>query len=390
MNLKPIFLSLFFAMLAFLQIGISQISSVKYQLKFDESTGFYDVYLIAQKGNAKTIRDRVQFNSQISLVVPTSTKVAVAQSIMPIQNNFSMQGGKPMPWLVSSELVAPSVAPKNDFVAITPSMNPTSFFNEVKEGEAVKLFSLKVTPLPVCKSDIRLFENELDPSSDVFGMGGGDFNNGYTIGGIEQKYNGNIQTFYSESPQGNIGNVAPVKIKGTIKLNAGSWSNASSFIWKGPKGYTSTEKNPSIKYASKSNEGIYSLVVTGKNGCTSLATVNVSVIDAESLEAKSLDESNAITASVQTEGRSLSTSDIYPNPASDNFTVIVNAKNGANINVDILDNEGKLVRKSVVTAYSNGQKFEAKVGLNNLQAGVYVISVSIDAEVINHKLIVVK
>jgi PKD-like domain len=54
-------------------------------------------------------------------------------------------------------------------------------------------------------------------------------------------------------------------------------SNAISFAWTGPNGFTSNIQNPSIASASQANAGVYTLTVTSASGCTATTTVPVIV-----------------------------------------------------------------------------------------------------------------
>ncbi|MCX6273010.1 MAG: FG-GAP-like repeat-containing protein [Bacteroidetes bacterium] len=58
----------------------------------------------------------------------------------------------------------------------------------------------------------------------------------------------------------------------TLSLTA---SGGASYSWTGPNGYTSTAQNPNRVNSTPSMSGIYTVLVTNENGCTSSATVNV-------------------------------------------------------------------------------------------------------------------
>ncbi len=61
----------------------------------------------------------------------------------------------------------------------------------------------------------------------------------------------------------------------TISLSA--TSDATSFAWNGPNGFTSTTQNPTIANAATTNGGAYTVVVTNANNCTAEASTNVVV-----------------------------------------------------------------------------------------------------------------
>jgi len=70
---------------------------------------------------------------------------------------------------------------------------------------------------------------------------------------------------------------SPVCLGATIQL-VGISDNATSYHWTGPNGFTSNEQSPSIPNATLAMAGDYTLTVTSPYGCSSSATVTVSVI----------------------------------------------------------------------------------------------------------------
>jgi gliding motility-associated-like protein len=61
-------------------------------------------------------------------------------------------------------------------------------------------------------------------------------------------------------------------------------ANATSYVWTGPGGFTSSTQNPVISNATAGNSGTYSLTVTS-NGCSGTATVNALVNQVPTLNA---------------------------------------------------------------------------------------------------------
>ena len=61
----------------------------------------------------------------------------------------------------------------------------------------------------------------------------------------------------------------------TVSLSANS--DATSFAWSGPNGYTSTLQNPTIANATTTNGGSYTVVATNANNCTAQASTVVVV-----------------------------------------------------------------------------------------------------------------
>lgn len=62
-------------------------------------------------------------------------------------------------------------------------------------------------------------------------------------------------------------------------------SGAGSYSWSGPQGWTSLKQNPVIDDVTISQSGIYTLVVTSPNGCTSTVSKNITINQAPALSA---------------------------------------------------------------------------------------------------------
>ncbi len=69
-------------------------------------------------------------------------------------------------------------------------------------------------------------------------------------------------------------NTGPYKVGQIISLTG---TGAVSYNWTGPNNFSSTLSNPTIPNALSVNGGVYSLSVTGVNGCNTVATTNVIV-----------------------------------------------------------------------------------------------------------------
>ncbi len=61
----------------------------------------------------------------------------------------------------------------------------------------------------------------------------------------------------------------------TLYCDVTGGTAAYNFAWTGPMSFTSTAQNPNINAATAANDGIYNLVVTDINGCTSSSTFSV-------------------------------------------------------------------------------------------------------------------
>lgn len=163
----------------------AQITSVEYKIKHNEKTKEFDVYLVVLEGMTSSTKHRIQFNSQISFLVPTGSATTISQLYMPLQDNQELKGTLPMEWDMVKPLTAPTAMPEYDFYAVRPTLIPTSLYNQIKAGDEIKLFSF------TCQThkteSVRLFKNGIDPTS-TNEMLGRDFFNSFCIGGITDVY----------------------------------------------------------------------------------------------------------------------------------------------------------------------------------------------------------
>ncbi|MCP4121175.1 MAG: hypothetical protein GY751_05440, partial [Bacteroidetes bacterium] len=56
-------------------------------------------------------------------------------------------------------------------------------------------------------------------------------------------------------------------------------TDAVSWLWDGPGGFTSNQQNPLITSVDQNNAGTYSVTITNANGCTSAVTSNVEILN---------------------------------------------------------------------------------------------------------------
>lgn len=249
------------------QNGLSQVSGVSYQMRYNDATCRWDCYIIIEEGSATLAFERIQYNSQYSVVVPTGTTVAVAQNFMPLNSNSNYNGTVPLKWATTTPIDAPAVTPHLKYYGITPNLSPTSFYNNLTAGDTIKIFSLTVTPNLYCGDSIWIFRNGIDPDSGAPGMAGGDFSNGFAIGSAEQIYVGNLPTVYPKKP--NISAVTACASGVEIDLTATTSTCQSplTYAWTGPVGYTGTSQDVTINPATEANAGMYKVVVTDNLGC---------------------------------------------------------------------------------------------------------------------------
>lgn len=250
------------------------IQSLDYLLKYDSTTCWYDFHIIILDGYAEGIGQRTQFNSQITIVIPTGTSISFADKYMPLQNNQGYNGTLPMDWNFGPTVSDPPSSPGNDFVSITPTLSPTSQYNNVYAGDTIKLFSVSVIGDTNCGEGVRLYENGVDPTSSDSGMDGADFSNGFTVGGFSQLYNGNapVQGPFSPEILDLIDN-SDMDIDIDLEAIGTNCQGTLEYSWTGPDGYTSTTEDVLISPATPANYGTYEVIVKDDIGCADTTSI---------------------------------------------------------------------------------------------------------------------
>ena len=169
-------------------MAFSQITSINFLLNHNCETNLYEVKLKILEGNAMSAGQRSQFNSQISMVVPTGLNFEIVERFNPIKDNQNYEGIEAMNWGMFAPVISPPEQPENDFYSISPQLAPASFYNNLSEGEEVLLFACKIGNDEEYNPDIRFYDNENDPAIQ---SAGSDFRNGFSLGSPVQIYNTN-------------------------------------------------------------------------------------------------------------------------------------------------------------------------------------------------------
>jgi len=366
------------------QFGYTQIQSVDYSLRYNSETCLFDCYLIINEGKTKSTVSRAQFNSQISIVVPATSNVFVEESYMPLRDNQSYRSSEPVSWEITNELERPADLENSRLVSISPVLAPTAFYNDIKAEDEIKLFSLKVNPIANCADGVRLFDNQKDPKSVANGMMGADFSNGFTVGGVQQKYSGNSlsqmpapPTFVSLSTPKRNGLNFEVRNQ---KSSVCQQSLTMEFF--GPNGRIGYLNDYTNLVKKQKDRGEYRVVATDEIGCSAEYTFYPFGKTKSEIATTRDNESNNLNEAFE--------SSIFPNPAQDVINLTVSGRKGSQVNAEIYDLDGKLVKSSVANIILNGSEETVKIE-TGLNPGIYNLTLNIDKnEVVNHKVIIIK
>jgi len=132
---------------------------IEVELRYNGEQDLYEVYAIPDANNSFYF---VGGGSQLSLVLPQDIE-NVSLNIQSIAGGF---------WSDNSRIFAPEADPVHDFHGIATNGAAVEFL----EGVETLLFTFTL-PNGECRSDVRLFNNEIDPPSTASGMENGDFKN---------------------------------------------------------------------------------------------------------------------------------------------------------------------------------------------------------------------
>lgn len=210
-----------------LQPGHAQVTGVKYKLEYNAVTDEFDAYIFIVSGSATTIPRRTLTNTQYTLVTPAGSNVEIVRSYMPVRNNQNYLGTEPAPWSITTSVLNPAITPHLDYHSVTPSLAVASQFNNLSAGMLIKIFSFRVSINNGCLIDVRNFINGFDPNSGAPGMGGGDYSNGFTIGGPAQRYQGNLPSGF----QGIAGSGLSLTIGRSVTVTASQGGTGTWSVW---------------------------------------------------------------------------------------------------------------------------------------------------------------
>lgn len=392
MSIKFI-LPVLFALL--LNFGLNaQISAVNYDLKFNLESNLFDCYLKIKEGSAKTMRERGQFNAQITIVAPTGSSIQIVKNYMPLQNNQNFGGVIPMKWTIANTAIKPASDPFNDYLSITPSLAPSAFYNELKEGESILLFSLKVDNIFDCGESVRIFENNTDLSSSAIGFDGGDFSNGFTVGGVQQKYTGNEA---KQTPTLQVIDHIAQNNNKVISLTA-VLKPASEFgpfkaEWSGPNGFYGEDLNVLIANPRFDQYGKYNLLVTDARGCQEQKEIlvenpNKDLTPNHALAVEETTSTELISANNEVDLKN--NIQVFPNPASDVVLVTINSQKSSVVKGDVMDQRGRIIIKNAIDSkiLDNNQVFQIQV--DQLPSGIYNLLVNVNGQETSKQIVVVK
>ena len=93
----------------------SQVSGVRYLLKYDTTECLYHACIVIAGGTATSVTHRTQSNVQMTLIIPSTDSLEIVKFIMPIQANQLYMGMNPQEWSISNTVFEPVSQPGSNF-----------------------------------------------------------------------------------------------------------------------------------------------------------------------------------------------------------------------------------------------------------------------------------
>ncbi|WP_130736322.1 reprolysin-like metallopeptidase [Flavobacterium sp. J27] len=133
---------------------------------------------------------------------------------------------------------------------------------------------------------------------------------------------------------------------------------------------------------------IPSQALSGFNGQSSTGTWTLRIADAYNLDGGSLNSWSLNICTVQplaSESFDLKDFSLYPNPNNGSFTVKFTSESSNNIEIGVYDISGRQVYNK---SFSNTGNFNQNINLNNVQSGVYLVSIIDGSQKVVKRIIV--
>lgn len=156
-------------------------------------------------------------------------------------------------------------------------------------------------------------------------------------------------------PEASASNNSPVCIDQELSFIA---SGGSTYSWNGPNGFSSGLQSPVLANTQFVSQGIYTVTISGSNGCqttvTTVVEVNGCYFDIE-------DESTVRVS-------------VYPNPTFNDLWIDIIDKNiTGEINIQLYDVYGKKILHQIIETHSNDR---LKLELEGIASGNYFVILS--------------
>jgi PKD repeat protein len=153
-----------------------------------------------------------------------------------------------------------------------------------------------------------------------------------------------------------------------------STNNPTKWEWSFPGGSPSTSnlQNPTINFNSI---GLYNVSLKTSNDCGNNTLTKTNYINVNSTVGIFNNQKNENI-------------NVYPNPNNGTFKIDVDLNSSEKVQLKIFSIDGQLVYTSEILPIRN--KLEKEISINNIVAGVYIIQLLVEKEIVFKKMVIEK
>jgi len=212
-------LMLFGFLFLLLQVGNSQVTKTKFELRYDEQNCWYDVYLHIVEGNAVSFIERVPLNNSFTLILPVESTGTIIESIVPSSTSWTAFNDR--------ATIGGDGDQDKTFFVISAQSGPAGVFPELTEGDEILIFRFTSSHDVQGVKGIRKY----DPALDYPG-GGGAWGTGFPIGSAVNTHVGMIPPTFASSFAEATGPtvIYPGKSTKLSPVNDGTWTQTNSSV----------------------------------------------------------------------------------------------------------------------------------------------------------------
>jgi hypothetical protein len=352
----------------------AQINSVSYDIKFNKKSKLFEAYLVIEDGKSSVRSELVQFNSQFSVFTPENSQLNIVKTYLPYSMNNQGQEvlGK---WKIGSKVEKVPIMNNSNIYSITPELSPLSYYKELKQGHKYLLFTFSVSPTPSCDKLVKLYNNIDDHKDLTYNYKGGNFRNAFTIGGIKQKYNSYAKTKnVLEMQEIELSPIKDYYQEGeTVEVIVENKNEEYDYLLSFSKSKR-VLTDLVIENLKPENSGEYKIIATSAAGCKAEKDFTIAVKP---------------QIPVVVEKPIIDKINIFPNPVHDNLNIVVSTKDASNIQANIFDHTGKLMRKNVLKEIQSKGELRKTIQID-FTSGLYFVDMVINGVHTKHPFIVIE
>jgi trimeric autotransporter adhesin len=248
----------------------AQQSNIRYQIRYNADSCWYDAYLITQNIFQGQIGGFSTVDAQFSIVCHGSDTVAIKRSYQPVNVGPNI----PIQWQIKQAILNPSALPNRNVYGVKPNISGNTLFSNTSDTFRIFSFTVLDTMGVMqnnCGAEVRPYDNILDPNVTSINNGLDQY---YEILGQGDVYKNNLSTRYPEKPKLSAEYLCSVTaINIDLNVKTSTCQQPLSYAWTTPAAGPYTTQDISISPILAIDYGNYKCVVTDKLGCKDSITV---------------------------------------------------------------------------------------------------------------------